>query len=286
MIFEEYFNKYPERLTEYNELKKRYIDGESLTTLCKNSIYFKTRNMLSNLFKNDPNDNIKIRINGQKYNYNEKAFEFINDEASAYWLGFFYADGNINTLNCKCDICMSDKDYSHILKLCSYIFLDDNYNIVKRKSTLSNYDKTYYNYRLYIGNKKITNNLIKNNCNWNKTFNMKFPDNIEKKLMHHFIRGFFDGDGCVTHLKTNRLSVTFTSAERNFLIDLSDYLFENITISNTNVNHRKGLTYDYSIGAQFGVKNFYNYIYKDATIYLERKKEIFDSCFLPSIDKI
>ena len=63
-ILKIYFEKHPERLKEYNESKKRYKNGESLTRIAKTNVYIKNRKELSKLFKED---NITIKMNGQKY---------------------------------------------------------------------------------------------------------------------------------------------------------------------------------------------------------------------------
>src|SRR5690606_6778822 len=50
----------------------------------------------------------------------------------------------------------------------------------------------------YIGNTYLCNSLISLGCGPRKSqLGMQFP-NLPKHLIHHFIRGFFDGDGCIT----------------------------------------------------------------------------------------
>lgn len=59
--------------------------------------------------------------------------------------------------------------------------------------------------RLTITNKKIAKDLIKCGCIPNKSLVLKFPDErifASKDLIRHFIRGYFDGDGCISYLET------------------------------------------------------------------------------------
>ena len=56
--------------------------------------------------------------NSRKYYINHNYFEIINTEEKAYWLGFIYADGyvqsNRNTKNIG--ITLSNIDYNHLIK--------------------------------------------------------------------------------------------------------------------------------------------------------------------------
>ena len=277
---ERYFIKYPDRIEEYENMKERYLQGESLTKICKDSNYIKDRHIFSKLLKSD---GISITKCGRKYNYNENAFKEINDEESAYWLGFLYADGNINELRGICDLTMSEKDYTHLLKFRDYVITDKKMELIKRKSHLSTYSKDYYSYRIYITNKTITNNLVDKGCLWNKTFDVKFPSYniVPKNLMHHFIRGFFDGDGSsYLDTKTKRPQVNFTCANKKFLYDIQNCLIDNkVLYYECKVYNTKSEAYSYQINAIKHVKNFYDYIYKDANIFLKRKKDVFDSYY-------
>lgn len=261
-----YFEKNKDKIVEYNIAKELYEQGESLTSICEKLKF--ERHMLSKLFKED---NIEIKQN--KYIYNEKAFETIETEEDAYWLGFMYADGNINELRMVCDLSMAEKDVEHLEKFKN--FISPNNILIKRKSYLSSTNKEYYSYRFYITNKQITENLINNGCLWSKTYDIKFPTHISKEMMPHFIRGFFDGDGNITSsLRQNNLN--FTCANYDFLTDLQNYL--NLTCEmkkNKIVNDNRSEAKRIQWSAKKDLISFYNYIYKDATIYLDRKYNTF-----------
>ena len=58
-------------------------------------------------------------------------------------------------------------------------------------------DKNYA-FGMVINSKKLVNFLISIGCGPRKTFNLKWPQiNIKEDLINHFIRGLFDGDGCI-----------------------------------------------------------------------------------------
>ena len=55
-------------------------------------------------------------------------------------------------------------------------------------------------YRVFITSKKLAEDLTKYGCHANKTYDLTFPNKeifVNKDLIRHFIRGYFDGDGSV-----------------------------------------------------------------------------------------
>ena len=64
---------------------------------------------------------------------------------------------------------------------------------------------TKYNNKLYPANrinivsKQLKKDLIQAGCTCTKSLTLTFPSEniIPKHLQHHFIRGYFDGDGSV-----------------------------------------------------------------------------------------
>ena len=83
---------------------------------------------------------------------------------------------------------LAPKDLSHLLKFKKS--LKSDHKII--------YDRGYP--RLSITNKHLYSSLLRVGCIENKTFFITFPNEeiLPKKLIRHFIRGYFDGDGCIT----------------------------------------------------------------------------------------
>ena len=75
---------------------------------------------------------------------------------------------------------------------------DNQYPLEKRIISLSN--KKHIAYRLCLNSVKFGNDLEKHGCVPNKSFILRRP-NIEEGLIRHFVRGYFDGDGCVSFNK-------------------------------------------------------------------------------------
>ena len=92
-------------------------------------------------------------------------------------------------------------------------------------------------------------------------------------LIHHFIRGYFDGDGCIHKYEyENSLTVSIVGTKNMLEHIKSIYDFpENKYIMD-------GKAYEYKIANKSKVYNFLEKIYNNATIYLERKYEIYNTC--------
>ena len=224
---------------------------------------------------------------------NENVFNKIDDEKSAYFLGLIYADGNIfknktwNSWVLSCS--QSEKDLDIILKLQNFLQTNRkiNENIIK--------ENTYYT--ISINSKQICLDLKKLGVSENKSLVLKFPTFISDELMPHFIRGYFDGDGSIWEGKRKKMIVknekkpgttreriihnvkfNFTGSE-SFIPDLQNYLIEHCGFTKTKLNYSKSkiehkhCTLEYS--GRKNIYKLYEYMYSNATIFGERKKNKF-----------
>lgn len=87
--------------------------------------------------------------------------------------------------------------------------------------------------------------------------------------------------GCRTRIIHN-VKFTYTG-NSSFVKSLQDYLISTIGLSKTNLNYSKAkvskhiCTMEYSGRSQ--LKKFYDFIYKDSTIHMDRKKLKFEEIF-------
>lgn len=219
--------------------------------------------------------NIKASKLGLKkrYEYNENYFESIDSEDKAYWLGFIWADGSIthkpDEHRYELSIELQASDASHLRKFNKSLNGNLPVSIRERVSSFEKYpDKIYNTSLIRIHSKKMVEDLIKLNCIEDKSHNIDMP-NIEDKYMWHFIRGFFDGDGCVSYQdKKTNLRCDFTSVSIKLINHLREWLYKNGINSYITMDSNK---YRLCIsGRQFNLK-FLSQIYDKSTIYLERK---------------
>lgn len=63
-----------------------------------------------------------------------------------------------------------------------------------------------------------------------KTFKLQhLPNNLEKEYMIDYLRGYFDGDGSI-FLKSNFIATSFTSANKQFLEEIKEYLSDTLNL--------------------------------------------------------
>ncbi len=195
----------------------------------------------------------------------------------AYVLGYFAADGSMleNKRGAHfIEFYSTDKELIQLVKAA----IQSNHKISKRVQG----GKWKTAYRLQIGSKEIFSDLEQIGFTQNKSLSMTLPD-IPIKYRAHFVRGYFDGDGCVyfkKHWASDRQKMRwvftsrFTSGSRVFLEKLLYILREEgikggfITTKNRGfelvLSHRDGLALS-------------NFLYNNVPegLYLRRKRSIF-----------
>lgn len=123
------------------------------------------------------------------YDVDESFFKHMT-EKSAYLLGFIFADGHQN--GSELSFHLSKKDKSHLYKIKKLLNSDHKIKSYNCQTVL-----------LKIGSKEICSDLLSLGCMQNKTDNLSFPK-MENIYKTHFIRGFFDGDGCFYYQKNGK----------------------------------------------------------------------------------
>ena len=194
------------------------------------------------------------------YNYNRNFFSKIDTEEKAYWAGFIAADGNIRKDYGKTRVELNIQDIKHLEKLRKS--LDGNMPIAE--SIRPNNHSCY----LDMNSKQIGRDLTALGITPNKslTLNVNF-DMIPYELIHHFIRGYFDGDGSISHTVQDgviRWQVSFIGTEI-FLNYLMDFFDRHHQLSTCGRNFR------FNFSRFVDVKHILNIMYENATIYLDRK---------------
>ena len=197
--------------------------------------------------------------NSHKYNINQDYFKTWSNNM-AYILGCWFADGCIYNGR-MFDITLHKKDKYILKKIAEELQFEGNlYDSVDKQSS-----------RINFSCKVIYDDIVSLGGSERKSLTLEFP-NIPKEYLPDFIRGYFDGDGCVMQLKNNRLNSAFTCGNKKFLIKLLEILKEEAGI--------EGGSFDDSCySLKFGKKDtcrLGQYIYKNnPELFLQRKKNKF-----------
>ena len=218
-----------------------------------------------------------------KYSCNEYFFEQ-NTSESFYWAGFIAADGCVkkrksykDNFRYELQIGLSKKDKFHIEKFKSYI----NYNgpirdyLVKNSKRNLKWNDSWKS-ELTINSKQIFNDLVKFNVVPRKSLIYTFPEwLVDHPLVHHFMRGYFDGDGSFYFCKyKNKASQEYFSLRgtTEFLNTYRDILErENLVIKRDKpirINSNIGVL---EYGGNCVVKSIKEYLRDDSDLKLDRK---------------
>ena len=213
-----------------------------------------------------------------KHNYtNLDFFQTIDTEEKAYWLGFIYADGCIVRSGYTLTISINKKDEEHLQKL-SDIFNKPLRSFTQTCSLMNNTNVCEM-VKLYIYNKSMYNDLLECGVEERKTYSntTHILDSIPKNLICHFVRGYFDGDGSITCQSNNtRIAYFNLVGIEDFLIQVQNILNTQVLSSNdVHIRFNKNL-YTLSYCKHDNMREFYNWIYNNSTVYLPRKKIRFE----------
>lgn len=208
-----------------------------------------------------------VIVHMRKYKINEDFFSIIDSEEKAYFLGFIFADGYVNEKNNVVDITIHNKDKEILNNLVSLLYPDGRPLAVIRKDYI----------RLVINSKKLVGDLKTHGCMQAKTFKLEFPE-INEIYLRDFIRGYFDGDGCVYISKNNALNISIIGTIK-MLDEIMKIFTLNCQVNETKYDDRHPNKKNNIRALRFGgnilVNRIYHYLYDDASVYLIRKRKIF-----------
>lgn len=212
---------------------------------------------------------------------NSSFFVCIDNEIKAYWFGFFCADGHLYKNGKQISILLSSKDRNHLEKFAN-IFSS---SLIDGKTCDFRTKKQYTNSRCVVYGKKICEDLKNKSLDnhKSKTLSSKVFDFIPKSLLHHFIRGYFDGDGCISNNHKKEFIFNIAGTEK-FLEKVKEIFIKEIKINQVKVLDCKSV-YALSIGGNWQILKIKEWLYNKSTIFLERKKAIFDKINFGRLDK-
>lgn len=219
----------------------------------------------------------------RKHNVNATYFSDINTQEKAYWLGFIWADGSINKTAPRCSgpnrftLSQIETEADHLQAFiqaieCSYtpVLRDRNRTLGKRTLVLD------VNSRPFCM-------ALENLGYGTKEQRTDIPP-MPQKLLHHFIRGYFDGDGCLSVYEQNstrRQEWSLTGNEK-LLVKIQNILNLETSVSkNVALKRYKRTTKAISLryGRRSDIPSLYDYMYDGATVYMESKHQKFEKFF-------
>lgn len=214
-----------------------------------------------------------VLVTSRKYTIDHDAFQEINTPEKAYWIGLLAADGTIDEVKRAVRLGLKEEDLYMIERFRD--FLKSNKPIYTDRKTLNG--KVFVSRRFEAISVKIVDDLARVGIFARKSFTLPMPK-IPTDLYSHFIRGYFDGDGCITFNNCKGYVMgeasIITSLECGQIIT-SVLKQQGINARLTTTKHTNGIDRMYIVRMSgiFNMEIFCDYIYKDSTIHLNRKHE-------------
>jgi len=207
-----------------------------------------------------------------KYIFDESYFFKIDDEIKAYWLGFMVADGHVSKNRIIIQLSAKDRD---LLKKFADLFSIPLTEINRKMPDSGGIQSTV---RIQLNSKRMADDLCNKGLTPRKTYDLDLTvfKHIPKRLMHHFIKGIFDGDGSIDATGPGRYRFLICGYREIFLSKIRDILEVEIGVGRVQIS-KGGTIPILGYGGRLAILRIKEYLYKDATIFLERKKARLDS---------
>ncbi|QMW06368.1 hypothetical protein [Spirosoma foliorum] len=202
----------------------------------------------------------------RKYYVDESFFDEINTEAKAYFLGLLYADGY-----------NSNRFFAIGLQLRDRHILEAFKEVLQYEGPLHCSPSNQNVCTLVVSSKKMCARLSEIGCVRKKSLVLTFPTAVPKILVHHFLRGYFDGDGWVTIGKTTKQPTIGMLGSDSFINSTSTLIAESLSIKVTTRKHcvSEGILRCYICGS-INCRLLGDYLYTSASLFLARKRAIID----------
>ncbi len=219
---------------------------------------------------------IKARTNRKYHIGYIDFFDAIDTESKAYWAGFITADGCITDNKKSLILTLQTRDGSHIERFIAAIHSDYRVRSVRQNSS----GRSYATVQIY--DKRFVQGLLKlPGVGPRKTSTIRWPGTfITHNLLRHYLRGYTDGDGgFYIGVRNNRPSVRHAygvASNFSFISGLQQHLIEACNLQKTKLYKRKDKpdrSWSLKYGGRLQVSRIFSYLYKDATIWLPRKRE-------------
>lgn len=213
-------------------------------------------------------------------------------EEAFYWAGFIAADGCVKAHGknkediCVLGILLSKKDKQHLEKFkIQTNYSGKIYDGIAKGNPNGFVKHDVEKSEISITSRKMVEDLKRFDIDPRKSLIYCPPRELMiHPLFHHFLRGYFDGDGSIYSSMGKRSTTTtfyFNVVGSLDFMNIYKEIFEKenlVKIGHKIRDNKKGQTNNLmrlEYGGNTVTRDICNYLYKDATIYLQRKWERF-----------
>lgn len=175
----------------------------------------------------------------------------------AYLLGLWFADGTVSSSQNYIALALQKDDR----KLIEWVQHELQYKgkLIQDKN----------NIKLSIGSKELHTDLMELGCIPRKSYVCSAPNGVPEELIPHFVRGYFDGDGCATTNRSDKR--TYLEIKMLGTKTMIEWLDKNIPFKHSSIKQRTEVCWEI-VYFNKEAKQLSGWMYKEG-ICLQRKKE-------------
>lgn len=247
------------------EIAQRYLAGESLRAI--GASLGVTHHVLTASLRRQNQEQRTAPERNRIYSINGTVFDTIDSEQKAYWLGFLFADGHVSRRTLS--IGLAAADGPHLSRLAE--LLESDAPIVDR---LNN---GYPTATVAFTDEHMTVRLQELGIKTRRPDPLITFNSIPDHLQSHWIRGYFDGDGTI------KLKAVAEFCGPHILLEcLRETLAPEVGRSGSLYPHVKSKVWYLAYAGRPSCLALAEYLYRDATIFLERKRHRFNALPAPA----
>lgn len=205
----------------------------------------------------------------RRYALNEHYFDTIDTPNKAYILGLLYADGCNHLSHNSITLSLQESDLSILKSIKKELNYEGPIRFVEKNKKNFRHKNQYV---LCINDEYMSKQLERLGMVNAKSLKLLWPTFLPKDLISHFVRGYFDGDGCVWYDKKRNKCETQICGTRNFCENLS-IILSNMSCKNS-IKHPKQCNENTVVLQTKGNKSSYqilSWMYQDSDLKLDRK---------------
>jgi hypothetical protein len=203
----------------------------------------------------------------RSFNINDNIFDSVDDQEKAYWLGFLLADGCLAKsagTRRSLKLCLKAGDVGHLKLYQKWIGHKGKLHFDGRDG--------HPRYSVLFNSVSIGNRLVEMGwLDYKNKGDIRILQYIPKHLTNHYIRGFFDGDGCigVANKKKNSYTVTIVSKFEEPLRWISAAIKRELDVDRD--VKKRTTVYSLVYNGNLQIMKVMDWLYNDAMVYLDRK---------------
>lgn len=197
------------------------------------------------------------------YHVNSHAFDDLSKEGPAYWLGFLFADAGIN--RAYLNLASSARDVEHLRRFAAFLDCEKPIRLhTVRNQSGRAYPAAYFG----ISDRVLVTKLRELGIIPFRPLGLQTLATVPAATMHHFLRGWFDGDGSVL----TKPQLVF-AGRPEFLAAVADIFTREAGAKTVKVRVIRPNTGQLPYHGIYRCQGIADYLYRDATVFLPRKRE-------------